>query len=285
MSNKAKERGLLLIYGPKLPAAGVPFLAPVVRGMLTKVPEALKICHKIWETDKPYKKDEQLGADGSLSLGNEAKDREEILRISVWKDHRYEWDFTSNTFIPIQEKQELIAMGHKPTLKAMREYLDNHFRYYTMNSWNKVTNYARNVKLYTLNIPKEDQDTAYSLLSVEDTEIWEIIRYMMCQFASIYEYKYQMGFNGRSNGYIVLYQGGKNKDNKPCIYPSKSQSLTHEGLSSDSLRQLYDVVKHFDATVDNIIAVFKDYASSHIVEEREIMIPTKVRVVVEKKHE
>ena len=171
-------------------------------------------------------------------------------------------------------------MSKKPTLKAMREYLDRHFRYYTMNSWNQSTSYACNVKLHTLNIPKEDQDTAYALLSMDDANIWGIIRYYMLQFEKAHDYAYQMGFNGRSGGYIVLYQGGKNEDGRRYTMPGKG--LSHEGLSSDGLRKLYAVVKHFDAAVDLSITEFINFAHNYRVEEQEIMVPTKVMVAVEK---
>jgi len=38
--------------------------------------------------------------------------------------------------------------------KDMIDYLKNHFRYNTMNSWNRSTSYANNLKIYKV-IPKE----------------------------------------------------------------------------------------------------------------------------------
>ena len=34
--------------------------------------------------------------------------------------------------------------------KAMTTFLENHFRYPTMNSWNNSTSYANNMKVYKL---------------------------------------------------------------------------------------------------------------------------------------
>lgn len=48
---------------------------------------------------------------------------------------------------------------------AMIEFLSNHFRYYTMNSWNRLTSYANNVKIYNLPIDTEIHDKAYDFLS------------------------------------------------------------------------------------------------------------------------
>ena len=37
--------------------------------------------------------------------------------------------------------------------QAMAEFLANHFRYYTMNSWNRLTSYANNVKSKNSSLP------------------------------------------------------------------------------------------------------------------------------------
>ena len=34
--------------------------------------------------------------------------------------------------------------------KDMVDFLENHFRYFTMNSWNRSTSFANNMKLYNL---------------------------------------------------------------------------------------------------------------------------------------
>ena len=37
--------------------------------------------------------------------------------------------------------------------ESMIKYLRKHFRYHTMNSWNKSTSYANNIKLYNIDKP------------------------------------------------------------------------------------------------------------------------------------
>ena len=49
--------------------------------------------------------------------------------------------------------------------ETMIKFLRQHFRYHTMNSWNKSTSYANNIKLY--NIEKPD--------SVDNETWWEIL--------------------------------------------------------------------------------------------------------------
>ncbi len=102
----------------------------------------------------------------------------------------------------------------EPTTEEMISYLRNHFRYFTMNSWNKVRSYARNVKIYRLGLTHEQESKAYELLDAQGT--FDSINEIMHGFDERYNYQYQMRFNGRSGGYIVLYQGGT----KPSGYQS-----------------------------------------------------------------
>ena len=100
-----------------------------------------------------------------------------------------------------------VADATQPTREEMIAFLRDHFRYYTMNSWNRSTSYARRVKIRNLGLKKEQESRAYDLIYVEDTflEINERIR----EFSEENGYRYQACFNGRSSGYIVLIQGGK----------------------------------------------------------------------------
>ena len=44
-----------------------------------------------------------------------------------------------------------VADATQPTREEMISSLEKHFRYFTMNSWNRSTSYARNVKIRSLN--------------------------------------------------------------------------------------------------------------------------------------
>ena len=48
--------------------------------------------------------------------------------------------------------------------KAMTEYLENHFRYYTMNSWNIATSYACNLKIHSLGLEYRIVEKLYDLI-------------------------------------------------------------------------------------------------------------------------
>ena len=64
-------------------------------------------------------------------------------------------------------------MYHKQIDKRYKEtlikFLKNHFRYNTMNSWNRSTSYANNIKLHNIDKPDDvDSDTWWGLLSISE---------------------------------------------------------------------------------------------------------------------
>ena len=95
--------GLLLIIGSRLPPAGVAFLVPVHRGMLTHVREAMRVCAQRWPHSDRRKYYDGLWADGSMSEEDEEKDRALALRIKAWQGYRYEWIRPNGPFMPIEE--------------------------------------------------------------------------------------------------------------------------------------------------------------------------------------
>jgi len=91
------------------------------------------------------------------------------------------------------------------TKKQMVEFLKNHFRYYTMNSWNRSTSYAANVKIRNF-VPSNLMEAAYDILECEDA--YDDINDIIQQFGIRHNWKYHIWFNGRSDGYLVLGKGG-----------------------------------------------------------------------------
>ena len=87
--------------------------------------------------------------------------------------------------------------------KAMITFLTKHFRYDTMNSWNRSTSYAHCVKLNRLGLSKEQLDNAYEVLS---TDFSDEISWPIQEFTREQNGCYTIGFNGRSSGYLVLYE-------------------------------------------------------------------------------
>ena len=80
--------------------------------------------------------------------------------------------------------------------------LSKHFRYDTMSSWNRSTSYARNVKIHNLKLPQKVRDKAYEFLDLRES--YEGINALIAEFERSYDWRWQVGFNGRSAGYLVL---------------------------------------------------------------------------------
>lgn len=200
--------------------------------------------------------------------------------------------------------------------QQMIDYLKGHFRYSTMNNWNHGTSYAANVKVHTF-VPSELRSNAYELLQVEET--YDNIHTIMENFARAHNWEWQAAFNGRSSGYIVLYQGRRIPSNfksrcsecgqknfttteetgKRCgicggesrvnfktpdmrIETSGKGTDEHEDFTEwniDSLRSRVKLVKEFDRMVEDCKAEFLNLCKTGTVEEETIMIPKKIKVL------
>lgn len=106
------------------------------------------------------------------------------------------------------------------TRKEMIAYLAGHFRYDTMSSWNQSSSYAVEIKVRSLNLTQEQQGAVYEMLDVQDA--WDESGYnsILRDFDRRNNYIYQIGTNGRSGGYLVLYQGGS----KPSEHKSQCRA-------------------------------------------------------------
>jgi len=99
--------------------------------------------------------------------------------------------------------------------ETMAKYLRQHFRYCTMNSWNRSTSYANNIKLYNIDKPDDvDEETWWEMLWL--TKWQEKLGDLLEDFGRRHNWQWQAGINGRSGGYVVLYKGGI----KPSGYKS-----------------------------------------------------------------
>lgn len=88
--------------------------------------------------------------------------------------------------------------------KAMVAFLANHYRYDTMNSWNRATSYANCVKVDRLGLTRAQVDKAHEVMSVP---YWNSdIQYVLDDFTEDTQGRWTIGFNGRMSGYLVLYE-------------------------------------------------------------------------------
>ena len=60
--------------------------------------------------------------------------------------------------------------------ETMISFLKKHFRYNTMNSWNRSTSYANNIKLHQIDKPEDvDSDTWWEMLCNVELNITELM--------------------------------------------------------------------------------------------------------------
>ena len=200
----------------------------------------------------------------------------------------------------------------KRSRAEMTAYLSGHFRYNTMNSWNRSTSYACNMKLYKLGLDRETEDKLWDMIQVP--EFYERLNERIEDFNRQHNYLWQAGWNGRSGGYLVLYQGGTKPSgyrsyctkcgqknytsvaetgnrcgvcneetridfSKPPIqiffYPGRDVDMGEdfEDWSLYELKQRTELVQEFDQLADDIVEEALHIASEHTVEEQVIYKP------------
>jgi hypothetical protein len=201
--------------------------------------------------------------------------------------------------------------------EAMIAFLDGHFRYNTMNSWNRSTSYANCVKIHRLDLSREQMDKAWAMLDME--EVYDAMHSVIQDWAVAHVWEWQVGFNGRSGGYLVLYQGGLDWKNArtaqcdacgkqtwhtervPCTtkgcpgalkvldkprpqvvtYPGRGldQSEDFTEWSADRLRERVKLIQEFDKLCDECVALFVDYCENYNIVEKDILVPKTIKVL------
>ena len=117
--------------------------------------------------------------------------------------------------------------------KQMFEFLKNHFEYPIMNSWNRLYSIANNVKLYNLGLSGD----WYNTLCLLENGEYENLNWLIQEW--LYEHPgYEIFFNGRSGGYLIL----KEKDNNGHILP---ESI----LDNDTYEEYKDYCKEYYGSV------------------------------------
>ena len=204
--------------------------------------------------------------------------------------------------------------------KAMTEFLSEHFRYNTMNSWNRSTSYANNVKVGEIGLTHEQDMKLFEIMEREGA--YDEINDRIWEFGFDHDWRWQVGFNGRSGGYLVLYKGGWKPDEHKSFCTSCGQknfkSVTENGCrcgrcgketrvdykqplknvftlpgqsvdmdedfeewTMDELRDRVELVEEFDRLCDEIIGIAAYMADNFTVEDEVVLVPTTVRRLTE----
>ena len=85
----------------------------------------------------------------------------------------------------------------KRSRAEMTAYLAGHFRYDTMNSWNRSTSYACNMKLYNLGLGRDTENKLWDLIEVP--EFYDRLNELIEEFGRRHNYLWQAGWNGRKS--------------------------------------------------------------------------------------
>ena len=179
--------------------------------------------------------------------------------------------------------------------KTLVDYLENHRRYYTMNPWNGSTSYANNVKLPNLELSKrfgEDiEERCWELVTDESIDIFELA---LMQDDIINRFRddtgYEMGLNGRSCGYLVMYDTVTeySRDGEPIILSLPGMSIDQntdfddkDEWDMDALRERAITVARFDQACDEIIAALVHAATcGEIQTHTEVIEKTRRTLVI-----
>jgi len=99
--------------------------------------------------------------------------------------------------------------------EALTAFLNQHYRYHTMSSWNRSTSYANCIKLHQVSKPSDiNEDIWWQMCDISD---WQTaLNDLLEDFGRAHHWQWQADINGRSGGYVVLYRGGI----KPSGYKS-----------------------------------------------------------------
>lgn len=96
--------------------------------------------------------------------------------------------------------------------KQMFNFLKEHFEYPTMNSWNRCESIANNVKIYTLAL----SGNCWTALDHLNSGEYDTLSFMIQDWEREHP-TYEVYFNGRSGGYLVLKDKGYNGHILPDI--------------------------------------------------------------------
>lgn len=88
--------------------------------------------------------------------------------------------------------------------ESVAEFLLHHYRYNTASSWNRSTSYANCVKVDRIGLTGSSLQKAFELVSIDG--LWGEISTPIREFEHEMMGAYTIGSNGRSGGYLVLYE-------------------------------------------------------------------------------
>lgn len=157
--------------------------------------------------------------------------------------------------------------------KSMWNFLKEHFTYHTMNSWNCTKSIAHNVKLHKLKLDGDWTVAMRYLLDDADSGCLQMyIDDEIQEFERQNPY-YEVFFNGRSGGYLVLCEKDHHKSVIPeCVDDYDTYEAFKAGIKDswyepervsdykDVLRDAVEIVREFDKLCDRLRDLVNEYS-------------------------
>jgi hypothetical protein len=142
-----------------------------------------------------------------------------------------------------------------------------------MNSWNRQQSIAHNVKLYNLNLEGDWTTVLRYLTDYADSGHMQMaIDDELQAFNEEWYPNYRVGFNGRSSGYLVLYNAD---DSSSVLPPSVLSYDSYDDFKEDvkagwngynvsdfkqELRDAVELVRSFDKLCDRLRDIVNEYS-------------------------
>jgi hypothetical protein len=133
--------------------------------------------------------------------------------------------------------------------KSMFNFIAEHPTYFTGNSWNRTRSIAHNVKLYNLGL---EGDWTKAFAHLESGE-YDNINWMIEDWEREHP-GYTAGFNGRSGGYLVLY----NRAGSASVIPETLDYETYEDYKAD-MRDYYGSVRANRNELVEFVKLVRDF--------------------------
>lgn len=170
----------------------------------------------------------------------------------------------------------------KQNAKEAWQFLKDHFTYYTLNSWNLMKSIANNVKMYNLQLDGSYWVARDLMIADDYYALNSLIRNWQNKHPG-----YVVGFNGRSDGYLVLY----NEKNYNSVLPDwvtdydnyedfKQYAKDYYGSLKEMLPTIIeyvDLVQDFDKLCDKL----RDYVNDLSLIDMEAKATEELERVVE----
>lgn len=134
--------------------------------------------------------------------------------------------------------------------KQMFNFLKDHYQYYTMNSWNGLKSIANNVKVYNLKL----SGNCYNALTFLQDDDYFTVNMMISDWEDEHR-GYKVGFNGRSGGYLVLYNAN---DNKTVLIDEVEYNDDYEGYK-EMCREYFGSVKAARYKLVEMVKLVQDF--------------------------